>query len=141
MGARGPARTPPNLRGLKGTLKPSRIDPATLEGAPLVELPEPPTHLTNGHAAAEWRRLGALLVGSQMLTDYDLPALALLCAVHGDIVSTMEIGLPLKGAQLAQFAKYASLFGMSPAWRSRIRAAGVKEKANPFERFKQPGAA
>src|SRR5688572_4862487 len=62
-------------KALRGTLKPSRLRSA--RGLPLVEvLPNAPPELPEA-ARKAWREIGERAVSLRVLTDYDLPLLAI----------------------------------------------------------------
>lgn len=139
---------PTRLKVIRGTLRPGRVRGDEPQPDGLMELPSPPSWL-NRHGRKKWRELGPELIEMGLLTELDLPAFEALCAHYGAMVEAAHLlkdGVLIEGergmvkhpaAQIhrdnsAAFARYCSMFGITPADRSRV---GVKKKQptkNPF---------
>jgi len=136
----GPPRRPNNLKVIAGTTRADRETPAGAELPLLAETPRAPDWLPNAHAVREWDRLAPMLVANKLLAEADLSALGHLCALHGKIVQLWTAGETPTGHLLAQFNALASAFGLSPAWRSKVKPIGDKDSGNPFAKFKTPSS-
>ena len=80
MGQRGPAPKPTALKQLEGTFRPDRA-----QGEVFPDLPpdlSPPDHLSEP-ARDKWVELAPILARNGLLTECDLDALALYCAIPG----------------------------------------------------------
>lgn len=109
------------FKKLEGTLKKSR----EVESIPLptvAALPQPPEWLRNRHAIAEWYRLTPILFRVGVLTEAGTPALAVLCAVHGSIVSAFDGGEVPSAAELAQYRNLINDFGLTPVAQTKVKA-------------------
>jgi P27 family predicted phage terminase small subunit len=105
------------------------------------DVPEPPDEL-NGWARKEWIRLAPEAHALGILTDVDLPAFTIVCQTLGHWHEAEELAAaaladdPAKGRIMAgpllktaaQYArdsiKFLSEFGMVPAGRTKVAAAG-----------------
>lgn len=101
--------------------------------------PDPVDWLPNAHAVNEWRRLAPILVANKLLTAADLSAFGHLCALHGKMVQLWAAGESPTGHMVAQYNALASAFGLSPAWRGKVKPVGDKDKGNQFAKFKAQG--
>lgn len=150
---RGRKAAPTALKVLKGTQK-CRLNPA--EPAPEVGRPELPGHL-DAVAAAEWERVVPRLEASGVLTRADGPALAIYCAAYSRWIAARQLieqmGLVIdttdkpKGcikanpavaiaeAAEATMARVLGSFGLTPADRSRVRAARPESAESPLAKF------
>jgi P27 family predicted phage terminase small subunit len=101
----------------------------------LAKLPLPPKHLCRV-AAAEWRRAGDFLIGRRLLTLGDLGVLEAYVRLYARLrrLEDAIAGAPLLGAAgkpspligaanqtSAALSKQASLLGVAPITRSRLR--------------------
>jgi len=134
----GPPRRPSALKVIAGTDRPDRRAEPGLELPPMTEVPAAPDWLPNAHAAREWGRLAPMLVANKLLSEADLGALGHLCALHGKIVQLWTAGETPTGHLLAQFNTLAAAFGLSPAWRSKVKPIADDKPSNPFRKFKAP---
>lgn len=138
MTPRGPKPTPRNLRIVRGTDRPDRMN----EREPIVpvSVPDPPDHLTDAEECV-FREVGAKLARMRVMTEYDADALAIL-AVNtvrwreatqkvremGMIVKS-PTGYPIQNPFLAIANKAQKTcldvlteFGMTPSSRTRVQA-------------------
>ena len=133
---------PTALRLIEGN--PSRRPLNKDEPKPAPVTPKCPRHL-NAAAKAEWKRTAKKLHKLGLLTEIDRPQLALYCQAwgrwieaedalkeHGTIVKAPNTGWPIQSPYLAvankameQMQRALSEFGMSPASRARVQAAGA----------------
>lgn len=147
MGVRGRKPTPTHLRLIKG-LKVKTTDVHEAKLPP--ELPEIPAHLSE-EAKEEWNRIAQSLYACGLLTAIDRGVLAAYCQAYGrwvqaeravaharrtageapaaGLIGTTTNGNvivnPLVGIAnkaMADMARYAVEFGMTPSARSRISA-------------------
>lgn len=104
------------------------------------------------YATAEWDRVCALLVEQQILTEWDLPTIRLLCfewqryreavdniSLHGEFFTTKnnyEVRRPISSVRNQSYAHYSNLLkrvGADTVSRSNMkRVRPTQEKANPF---------
>ena len=131
-------RRPVQLKALAGTLRPCRDAGRTTVALPLVDgEPPPPAWLPNAYARAEWKRLTQLLRATGMLTVPGLGGLAVLCAVHGQIVARYAAGSTPLGNMLALHRVLSGDFGLKAGPGLRPSSGPA---ANRFEeRGKRPG--
>lgn len=109
------------IKKLEGTLKKTReVDSLPLPT--VAALPQPPDWLRNRHAIAEWYRLSPILFRVGVLTEAGIPALAVLCAVHGSIVSAFDGGEVPTAAELAQYRNLINDFGLTPVAQTKVKA-------------------
>lgn len=124
--------------------KPSSIAPGTSK---VSAVPRAPAWLSKA-AAAEWRKVAAILVERDVLTEGDLGTLAAYCDAFGQLVdASRQItadGLvldgkkhPLLGTQIAarnQVRQLAAELGLTPVARSRpaIRDDASADDDDPF---------
>ena len=128
----GSGRISDAVKRRRGTFQPSRAAGDTVSFAPVKAAPRPPGWL-NRDGRAEWRRLVALLMADNVLTDADLGPLAHLCALHGLIVAGYRDGAPPKAAALTQLRLYSAEFGLTPSSRARVPAAPSPAGASPAD--------
>lgn len=134
----GPRR-PSNLKLISGTARTDREVPELVNLPLVADTPPAPDWLPNAHAVKEWDRLVKMLVANKLLAEADLGPLGHLCALHGKIVQLWTAGETPTGHLLAQFNTLSQAFGLSPAWRSKVKPIGDKESSNSFAKFKSPG--
>lgn len=104
------------LRVLSGSWRPDRAKHEELMVVPiepLIEIPEPPDYLPNGHAAAEWRRLARVLVSARLLSAGNLPALAIMCGLYGQIVALWQAGASPPAALVGQYRALLADLGLT----------------------------
>ena len=131
------ARKPAAMKLLHGTTRKDRERPEP-EFPVVKDLIDPPDWLVGTDAAAEWKRIVALLLPSSVLTDGDLTALGHLCNLHGAIVSLYRANRYPDSAALTQLRLYLAEFGMTPASRSKAAPVGGGKKKNPFTDLNAP---
>lgn len=136
----GPPKTPAALKLIAGTARADRAEPAGVTLEPLSDVPAPPEWLPNAHAVNEFRRLAPLLVANKLLAEADLSAFAHMCAVHGKMVQLWTAGETPTGHMVSQYNSLAAAFGLSPAWRSKVKPSADKDKASKFGQFKNAPA-
>lgn len=149
MGRRGPTPLPSNIKRLKGTYRADRAAPN--EPEPEVSIPTPPKWLRQTDwglgAANVWNYLAPRLAELDLITEVDKYRLAIYCDAvarvahwrreikkHGPVQVT-ETGYRAQNPEMGYLsqaikdeAKYGSLFGLSPADRTRI---SVEKKDEP----------
>ena len=133
---------PTALRLIEGN--PSRRPFNKNEPKPAPVIPKCPCHL-NDAAKIEWKRTAKKLHKLGLLTEIDGPQLALYCQAwgrwveaedalkkHGTIVKAPKTGWPMSSPYLVvankameQMQRALSEFGMSPASRAGVQAAGT----------------
>lgn len=136
----GPPKRPTHLKAISGTERPDRAAPVGVVLPTLDAVPAPVDWLPNAHATNEWRRLAPILVANKLLTEADLSAFGHLCALHGKMVQLWSAGESPTGHMVAQYNALAAAFGLSPAWRGKVKPVADKEKGNAFGQFKRPAA-
>lgn len=141
----GPPKKPFGLKAVAGT---DRVADREREANPygvtlesLTDVPEPPDWLPNAHAVKEWRRLAPILVVNKLLAEADLSVFGHMCAVHGQMVALWSANLTPTGHLISQYHSLAAAFGLSPAWRGKVKPSGDKDAGNAFAKFKQPSSA
>ena len=132
----GPPKTPAALKLIAGTARADRDAPAGVEMAPISDVPPPPDWLPNAHAVNEWKRLAPILVANKLLAEADLSAFAHMCAVHGKMVQLWTAGETPTGHMVSQYNALAAAFGLSPAWRGKVKIGADKDAGNKFSKFK-----
>ncbi len=141
-GQRGPKPLPPNVHLLRNNAskKPlaSLLDDVV---RPAVEVPDCPKHLKD-EARAEWKRITPHLQQLGLIAQIDRAALTGYCVAWGRHVEAekkitalgkdglidttpsgykqISVWLQISHRALEQMAKFLSMFGMSPADRSRV---------------------
>ena len=146
---------PTQLKLVKGTARPHRMNPA--EPQPSVAVPHPPEHL-DAEAAAKFTDMATLLARHGVMTELDAGALARYVVIwrrwleaeaevkrRGPVVKTVGGNiiqnpfLAVANKCLAQMGQIESEFGLTPSSRSRIRTASPAETSDPFEDFLNRG--
>jgi P27 family predicted phage terminase small subunit len=147
----GPPPKPTALRMLEGN--PSRRPLNDAEPKPKAQAPKCPAWL-HVDAKREWRRLAPKLEALGLLTEVDGTALAAYCQAYArwkeaeeviereGLTFTMEktgytgprpeVAISRQSVQIMK--AFCAEFGLTPASRSRLRAAPPEEK-DPFEDF------
>jgi len=146
---------PTQLKVVKGTARPHRMNPA--EPKPTVATPPPPDHLDEP-AAAKFTEMAALLARYGVMTELDVSALARYVVIwrrwleaeaevarRGPVVKTSNDNiiqnpfLAVANKCLAQMGQIESEFGLTPSSRTRIRMAEPAETRDPFEDYLNRG--
>ena len=134
----GPPPKPRHLKSISCTERGDREAPPSVEFEPMGGIPAPVDWLPNAHAVNEWRRLAPILVANKLLTEADLSPFGHLCSLHGKMVQLWAAGEAPTGHMVAQYNALASAFGLSPAWRGKVKPIGDKDAGNSFQKFKKP---
>jgi P27 family predicted phage terminase small subunit len=150
----GTKPTPTALRVVRGNpgKRPMPADPQVA-----AKLPSAPRHLTK-EARAEWRRAGRALESAGLIATIDRALFEAYCTAYGRMVEaekkiaefgltdTTPNGMIVKSAWLqiadraiAQLAKLAPEFGMSPSARTRVAPAQSEASADDFEELMSRG--
>lgn len=147
-GAGGRPRKPTQLHKLHGTYRRDRQNAA--EPAPPLGGGKPPAWL-KGRARKGWREIASVLEAVKILTEMDRPALALLCDAYGEYIEARETvrraGATYEASSVAggtlirphpavvqasdawrRCAAMLGQFGMTPASRAKVSAAGESER-------------
>jgi len=146
---------PTQLKLVKGTARPHRMNPA--EPQPSVAVPHPPEHL-DAEAAAKFTDMATLLARHGVMTELDAGALARYVVIwrrwleaeaevkrRGPVVKTVGGNiiqnpfLAVANKCLAQMGQIESEFGLTPSSRTRIRMPAPVETRDPFEDFLNRG--
>ena len=154
-GKSGRRPKPSYLKVLQGTNRPDRVNES--EAMPDALLERAPLHLSKA-ARQEWRRMGERLLAVGLITVLDNPAFALYCEAWAKwreaedrLAAEGMVYLAPSGAphvspyyQIAAQERQAAYrflieFGMTPASRSRVKAAPKPQAADPFEEFLNGG--
>lgn len=136
----GPPKRPSHLKAIAGTDRPDRAAPVVIDVPALNHVPPPVDWLPNVHAVNEWRRLAPMLVANKILAEADLSTFGHMCALHGKMVQLWAAGEAPTGHMLAQYNTLAAAFGLSGAWRGKVKPIGDKDEGNKFAKFKAPPA-
>lgn len=149
MAIRGPQPTPTAVKVLRGTAKASsKGEPAPAR----IEAPRVPYGVLGKDGQRLWNEIAPRLSRNGLLTELDLPALAMMCA-HYDaamqaareirtngVLSVDERGLLRKSPAVqilrdasAAFRAYADRFGMSPSARTRIAVDAARDEPSLAE--------
>jgi phage terminase small subunit len=130
----GPPKRASHLKIISGTDVPKRRAEGT-ELPPLTEIPDPPDWLPNAHSVTEWKRLAPILVANKLLAEADVSPFGHMCALHGKMVQLWVAGEAPTGHMVNQYNALASAFGLSPAWRSKVKPIGTKDSTNKFAKL------
>ena len=133
----GPSKTHPHLKAIAGTSRADREAPESVALPSIEAVPKPVDWLPNAHAVKEWERLAPILVANKILSEADLSAFGHMCALHGKMVQLWAAGEAPTGHMVAQYNALAGAFGLSPAWRSKVKPSGNKDEGNKFSAFKK----
>ena len=147
MGDRGTKILPDNIKQLRGTDQPCRMNPEAPE--PELVCPDPPDYLPK-QAAEHFRKTAAQLYELEIISELDVDNLAAYCS---SFVSYIELqkeirktGIMVKTDQgmilnplvdksfkvLAVAQKLACQFGMTPSSRMSVKGKRKKD-ANPYK--------
>jgi phage terminase small subunit len=130
---------PHNLKIIAGTDRPDREIPLVAYDLP-AECPPCPDWFAHVDAVTEWNRLAPILHKNKLLTEAGTSALAMLCALHGELVDCFKRRNQPKAAFLAQYRAYINDFGLTPVAQGKVRAQNDDEKPNRFGRKPSAGA-
>lgn len=146
-------RTPTALKLVKGTARKDRTNKA--EPKPRRVIPSPPEHLSD-RARTAWGAMSVILDRMGVLTEADAVALEDLCETYAELVearqalrdrgqATYEGGGEKSGTIYRSYPEVAQVadasrrlmalltkFGMTPADRSRVSAAGEDDTSDPW---------
>ena len=134
----GPPKKPTQLKIVSGTVRADREAPPAVVFDPLAGVPDPVDWLPNAHAVSEWRRLAPVLVANRLLAAADLSTFGHMCALHGKMVQLWAAGEAPTGHMVAQYNALAAAFGLSPAWRGKVKPIDDTDSTNKFSKFKKP---
>ena len=135
---RGRKPTPTNLRLIRGTDRPDRMNPD--EPVVPVTVPDPPDHLTDDEKAVFLTR-AKMLAGMRVMSDVDVDALAMYAVsfcrmvradkkVHeqGEVLLSPK-NYPIQNPNLAiankardECRRLLAEFGMTPSSRTKVRS-------------------
>jgi len=139
----GRKKQPSNMKVLKGTDQPCRMNPD--EAEPDLAIPSPPDHLSQD-ASVEWGRISQELYQLGLLSRIDRAALAAYCQAYGrwvdaerklaqsdmliktkdgNIIQSPLVSIANKSLELMR--KYLIEFGMTPSARARVQANKPKD--------------
>lgn len=140
MGARGPKPTPTAVLSVRGSWRADRRtdEPEFPPGAP-----ECPSYII-GEALVEWERVVPILMASRVLTEGDLSALVSYCRFWGEYLKFQTRcdkllektkgpfahypqEYALRNSAYDRMSKAAALLGLSPADRTRVKAAAPEK--------------
>ena len=154
----GPRPVPTQLKLLRGNPGKERLRCDQLRPEQLIDVPDPPAHIT-GYAADEWWTVATELHRLGVLTKVDCAPLAAYCYAYGQWRDAAEAlaGMasePVRGLVVrtgnggptenpliyiarkaaADMMRYAAEFGLTPAARSRITGGnnGDDEQGSKF---------
>jgi P27 family predicted phage terminase small subunit len=152
----GRPRLPTELKRVKGTLRPGRVNPA--EPTPEIAAPPCPRELTP-LARKQYRKAARELKAAGMITRLDLGCLvgysvalasALRCEAEignsGEVIrgkNNTAVASPfalVRQMSLKSLAQFASALGMSPSSRSRVHAVLAAPPEDPFDIFLKKGS-
>lgn len=133
MSPAGRPRKPTPLKVLEGNpgkrpLPKNEIEPPATSGA------QPPAWLRSRAALEAWHDLVPKLEKLRLLTELDIPALAMLCQVYAKVQrgGTAEDRRQLK--------MLLGEFGMTPATRSKVAAAEAQQPESTWAKLDGMGA-
>jgi len=123
----GPKKSPRHLKRLKGTLQRCRDQQPAMPALPLVdEIPEPPAWLSSD-AAAEFRRLAAVLHANSRLAAGNILILAHACMIHSRLAAAWVSGATPSGSLLSVYRRMLGDLGLS-----NLPAPATPQRENRF---------
>jgi phage terminase small subunit len=141
MGLRGPQKKALGLKLVSGTDQPSRRPP---DPGLLVQTIEaviaPPDWMNNQYARKEWVRLCPILVHNKILDDLNLSTFGAMCSTYGELIKAFADGDEFSPAISAQYIKYCTEFGLTPAARGKLHCNADAAPQNKFAKYKQDSA-
>lgn len=147
----GRPRKPTILKIVKGTEKPSRVNPD--EPKPDASIPKAP-HFLSKHGRQHWNEVAPLLCDMGLMSELYSPAFAMYCqhyglfvkaqymlrkkgetetTSNGNLIQSPWVGISNTAANNAK--GLLSLFGLTPADISKVSGRKEKEKEDPKQRF------
>lgn len=127
-------RKPPALKAISGSREPSPV----VVPLPVIASPPPAPEWLTGAAVDEWNRLTRILTAHQLLTEGGVGALAVLCALYGDIQQQYINGESPTAKAIGQFRGLVNDFGLTPIAQGKVKpAAGGDAAGNRFAKFGQ----
>ena len=128
-------KTTDSIKIHSGTDQPCRMSgPDVMRIAPSEGGHPAPAWFNTTQAVAEWDRLVPILQNVKVLTEADLGALALLCALSGDIVKQWEVGNTPNAALLRGLWSMYGDFGLTPVGRMKVSVSPDGKEANSFKK-------
>lgn len=124
-------KTPDNVKSIRGTKQPCRTVGETVEFDLVDAIPPAPEYL-DVIAATFWRRIVPVLVDKRLLTLADLESLEVMCALYGKVRKCIEANVDINAATVTQLRLYQTEFGLTPASRTKMKAADNGKKGNKF---------
>ena len=124
-------KTANNLKVLRGTDQPCRMNPDEIDFPTLSQVPDCPDYI-NVYGSQYWNRIIPVLQAKKVLTEADLEALEILCLLYGKIRKAASAEVDLNASMITQMRLYQTEFGLTPASRGKIKAGGEEGKANKF---------
>jgi len=126
-------KVPNHLKVVRGTDQPSRMQVLEVEFEPLEQAPGAPEWL-DILAKKYWDRIVPVLMAKKVLSDADIEALAILCALYGKVRQAYSAGVELSASIITQLRLYQTEFGLTPVSRSKITKSGEDGKPNKFKK-------
>lgn len=126
-------KVPNHLKVVRGTDQPVRMQALEIEFEPLAEAPVAPDWL-DILAKKYWDRIVPVLMAKKVLSEADLEALSVLCALYGKVRQAYTAGVDLSASLITQLRLYQTEFGLTPVSRSKITKSGEDAKDNPFKK-------
>lgn len=156
MGTRGPAPKPNSLRALSGTMGKSKLKNIVVK-LNTVEMPEPPSHLSED-ARAAWDAAIEMLKPWGILASVDYAVLGAYCTSYAlwkqaeELLQTSGLTLETSNGNTIvnplvaisrragkDMVTYGAQLGMTPAARLRLNAEVTEKKENPFDEISEMG--
>lgn len=129
---RGPKGTPPALKKLAGTERPSRVVIEAFPSAPGAQYAEPdlPVGMTRGGKESWARKIERYRERGQVVRGCE-DTLRQYCELEAEIEKRRKKGVEIPVAMIREHRTYAAEFYDTPAAR-KISAADPKRAVNPF---------
>ena len=133
-------KTPDSMKIHRGTDEPARLSGDDVMRIPPSEGEHPsPEWFTTTQAVNEWGRLVPILQSVKVLTEADLSALSILCALFGDIVKQWEVGNTPTAALLGKLWAMYGDFGLTPVGRMKVSVSPDGKETNKFKKLEARG--
>ena len=141
MGLRGAPKKNLGLKLISGTDRPVRrpAKPDIVIQA-IDYIPEPPDWMADPHALREWERLCPILVHNKILDELNLSTFAAMCGTYGVVIGMFSGDCDFNPSISAQYLKYCSEFGLTPAARGKLRSNADPAPQNKFAKYKADAA-
>lgn len=137
----GHNRLPDEVKQLRGTDQPCRMNPSAPARAPC-EIPAAPEHL-DADARAIWARLAPLVTARRVVTEVDLVAFEMMVedvAFGRSVMRDGDASVNQKIAARRQGWAALAQFGLTPATSSKTTQLGEPEKQeDPIAEFRPGG--